>query len=106
VTFVVPNLDHDMHDGTIKQGDEWLQAHLADYVRYADSANSLLIVTWDEGFDPSNSIPTIIYGPMVKPGNYAVRTNAYVLLRTIEAMYGLPPLGHAANVAPLTTIWR
>jgi acid phosphatase len=106
VAFVVPNLNDDMHDGTVKQGDEWLQAHMADYVHFADTTNSLLIVTWDEGFDLSNSIPTIIYGKLVKPGNYATPMNAYVLLRTIEAMYGLPALGHAAGVAPVTQIWR
>ena len=24
VSFVIPNLDHDMHDGTIAQGDTWI----------------------------------------------------------------------------------
>jgi hypothetical protein len=29
-----------------------------------------------------------------------------VLLRTLEDMYGLPPLSEAAHTAPLTGIWQ
>ena len=31
VAFVVPNLDNDMHDGPISQGDQWLQDNLDAY---------------------------------------------------------------------------
>lgn len=31
VSFVIPNLNNDMHDGTIQQGDSWLQQHLGAY---------------------------------------------------------------------------
>jgi hypothetical protein len=30
----------------------------------------------------------------------------YVLLRTMDALLGLRPIGKAASVAPLTGIWR
>jgi acid phosphatase len=33
------------------------------------------------------------------------RVDHYGLLRTIEDMYGLPPLGEAASARPLTGIW-
>ncbi len=42
VSFVIPNLTDDMHDGTVAQGDTWLQAHLGDYVTWAKTHNSLL----------------------------------------------------------------
>jgi len=32
VAFVIPNLDDDMHDGTITQGDQWLATNLSGYV--------------------------------------------------------------------------
>src|SRR5205807_2365616 len=34
VSFVTPNLQHDMHDGTIKAGDDWLGNNLSRYVAW------------------------------------------------------------------------
>ena len=48
VSFVVPTLAHDMHDGTRKQGDDWLLANMDAYAQWAKTHNSLLIVTWDK----------------------------------------------------------
>lgn len=106
VTFIVPNVDHDMHDGSVAAGDAWFKTTLGPLARWAKSHDTLLIVTWDEGYDQANSIPTIFYGPMVKPGAYAEPMNAYVLLRTVEQMYGLAPLGHAATVSAVRDAWR
>jgi acid phosphatase len=48
VAFVVPNLQHDMHDGSIAEGDRWLKANLDGYVQWVASHNSLLVFTFDE----------------------------------------------------------
>lgn len=107
VSWVIPNLDDDMHDGTIQQGDTWLQNNLSAYVAWAQAHNSLLIVTWDEDDgSQSNQIATIFVGPMVKPGQYGESITHYTLLRTIEAMYGLTPLGNSANVKPIRDVWQ
>ena len=107
VAWVIPNLDHDMHNGTIQQGDRWLQAHLLDYVNWARTNNSLLIVTFDEDQGTSaNHIATIFVGPMVKPGKYAEKINHYNVLRTIEDMYGLGHLGSSAKATPITDVWQ
>jgi hypothetical protein len=42
----------------------------------------------------------------IRPGRYAERLNHYTLLRTIEKACGLPPLGRARAVSPLSTIWK
>ncbi|MDQ2908572.1 MAG: alkaline phosphatase family protein [Candidatus Eremiobacteraeota bacterium] len=105
VAFVIPDVDDDMHDGTIGQGDGWLQAHLASLVRWADKHDSLVVLTWDEGYDAANSIPTILFGPMVRPGRYAEPINHYNVLRTLEDAYGLRPTGKASTARPLTC-WR
>ena len=42
---------------------------------------------------------------MVRAGTSAQRTDHYRVLRTLEAMYGLPPLGKAADTQPLSGIW-
>jgi phosphatidylinositol-3-phosphatase len=107
VAWVIPNLDDDMHNGTIRQGDTWLQAHLLDYVNWAMKNNSLLIVTFDEDQGTTtNHIATIFVGPMVKPGKYSEKINHYNVLRTIEDMYGLSHLGNSSNATPITDVWQ
>ena len=107
VSFVIPDLMDDMHDGSIQQGDAWLQQHLMNYVTWARNNNSLLIVTFDEDDSTtSNHILTLFVGPMVKPGKYTQTINHYNVLRTIEQMYKLPYLGKAATATPITNVWK
>ncbi len=106
VTFVVPDLDDDMHDGTIEMGDAWARTHLGPLVAWADAHDTLVVVTWDEGFDATNSIPTMFAGPMVRAGMYPERVDHYRLLRTLEEMYGLAPTGRAATAEPIADCWR
>lgn len=107
VAFVIPDLDHDMHDGSISAGDTWLRANLKHYARWAQNNNSLLVVTWDEDDDSQqNQIATIIVGAHVRPGTYDTPINHFNLLRTIEAMYGLPFLAKSAQAIPITSPWR
>jgi acid phosphatase len=120
VAFVIPNLKHDMHDDkpeqSIPRGDAWLEKHLDAYYQWAKANNSLLILTFDENddqtkktglTDPSiapnnpsqkdlqNRICTIFAGAYIKPGNYSEGNGiTHVnILRTLEAMYGLPKSG-------------
>ncbi|HQU15188.1 MAG: hypothetical protein B7Z66_05775 [Chromatiales bacterium 21-64-14] len=106
VSLVIPNAMHDMHDGTVRQGDRWLRKHLDAYVRWAQNHNSLLILTWDEDDRQSdNHIPTLFVGPMVTPGVYPTPIDHYRVLRTLEDLYGLAPLGHSAQTRPIHGIW-
>jgi len=106
VSFVSPNMCHGMHDCSVRTGDRWMKKHIDRYARWAPRHNSLLIVTFDENAGGKvKPIFTIIVGAKVRPGVYAERLNHYKLLRTIEESYGLPPLGHAKGVRPLSTIW-
>ena len=107
ITIVVPNLNDDMHDGTIQQGDTWLQTHIDPYVQFAKTHNSLLIVTWDEDDSSmSNQIPTLFVGPMVKTGQFGEVIDHFNVLRTLEDLYGLPHAGQSANVSPITDVWN
>lgn len=58
VSFVIPNLIDDMHDGplssSVPAGDAWLEKNLDRYYRWAKDHNSLLIVTFDENDDKSH----------------------------------------------------
>ncbi|OBI29220.1 acid phosphatase [Mycobacterium sp. E1386] len=106
VSFVIPNNDDNMHDGSIAQADTWLNRQLSGYANWAAANNSLLIVTFDEDDNGSrNQIPTIFYGAHIRPGNYSEQINHYSVLSTIEQMYGLPKTGYAASAPPITDIW-
>ena len=128
VSFVIPNLENDMHNGNIEmsipKGDKWLQDNLDDYYQWAKNNNSLLIITFDENddlrgylgltnpmvdpdkceeknidreacVDIQNKIVTIFAGAHIKAGDYSEGEGiTHVnILRTIEAMYGLPKAG-------------
>jgi hypothetical protein len=114
VAFVIPNLANDMHNGkipsSIQAGDRWLQQHLDTYYRWARENNSLLVLTFDENdhgkivglSDPGaseparrNRIVTILAGAHIKAGDYPEGKGVthVNLLRTLEAMYGLPRSG-------------
>jgi hypothetical protein len=107
VAWVIPNLDDDMHNGSIQQADSWLQTHLMAYATWAKNNNSLLIVQWDEDEGTTtNHIATIFVGPMVKPGKYSETINHYNILRTIEDLYGLAHLGSSAGAKAITDVWK
>lgn len=120
VAFVIPNLLNDMHDGSfvpsITRADAWLKKNIEPYCQWAKTHNSLLIVTFDECNDATNitgltnpgAIPngedgrvqqnrvvTILAGAHIKPGDYAEGHGVthVSILRTLEAMYGLPKSG-------------
>jgi acid phosphatase len=107
VAFVVPNVCNDMHDCSVKTGDAWAEEHLGPYADWATAHNSLLVVTFDEDDESSgdNHIATIVTGAGVRPGPSGQRVDHYGLLRTLEDLYRLPPLGQAATATPVTGIW-
>jgi acid phosphatase len=107
VAFIVPNEEHDMHSAPVAQGDDWLRSNIGPLLRWARGHNTLVIITWDEGRSFfSNHIPTLIAGPMVRPGRYGTRIDHYALLRTVEDFYGLPYAGNSSQVAPIVDCWQ
>jgi acid phosphatase len=107
LAFVIPDLENDMHDGTVAQADRWLRQHLARYASWATRHNSLLVVTWDEDDKSANNhILGLLAGAHVKPGRYTGRVDHYRLLRTLEAAFGLPGIGTARHRTPISGIWR
>ncbi|MGY1661928.1 alkaline phosphatase family protein [Geodermatophilus sp. SYSU D00705] len=106
VAFVVPDLCNDMHDCGVDVGDAWAEDNLGPYVEWATAHDSLLVMTFDEdsGTD-DNHIATVVAGAGVVPTRSDQRIDHYDLLRTIEDMYGLEPLGEAADAEPITGIW-
>lgn len=106
VSIVVPNVKHDMHSGSIQEGDDWLRTNIDPYVQWAKTHNGLLILTWDEGEKKGdNRIPTVFVGPMIKPGTYNQRIDHYSVLGTITDMVRLRRIGNSAASTPINGIW-
>jgi hypothetical protein len=109
VSYVIPGINNDMHNGTIQGGDSWLEANLGAYAQWATTHNSLLVVVWDENDDESgvtpaetsNQIPAILYGANVVPGTYNVPYNDYNLLSTILGAFNLAGPNNAATAATI-----
>jgi hypothetical protein len=103
VPFVIPNLDNDMHDGSIARGDQWLRANIGGYAQWATVHKSLLFVLWDESktYRGPNRVAAILYGAHIATGSHAAAANHYNVLSTILAPYGLPGPGLAASAAAL-----
>ena len=105
--LVVPDLCDDMHDCSVATGDRWL----AGFVRpLLARPSTVVFVAFDEGTTSAGGgglVPLIAAGTAVR--RHAVTrkpADHYALLRTMEDLLGLRPLGGAAAAAPLTGIWR
>jgi len=112
LSFVIPNLAHDMHDPNlfpptaITNGDTWLQQNLDAYIQWAKTHNSLFILTFDEDFYLSSQhILSLFIGENVIAGDYSETINHYNMLRTLQDMYGLPYTGNSATANPITDCW-
>ena len=107
--FITPNLQHDMHDGTIAQADTWLSQVVpiitSSKIFKKDGA---LFITWDEvneGIDENNPIGMIIESTFAKKNYHS--SNSYThasLVKTIEEVFRLSPLLGFANNATTTDL--
>ncbi|MDX6418692.1 MAG: phosphatidylinositol-3-phosphatase [Trebonia sp.] len=99
-------MTHDMHDGTVAQGDTWLSAAVPALLSSEafTQRRSLLFITWDENDDsPGNEVATLVIAQGVPAGfKSQVPYNHYSLLHTIETAWGLAPL--TANDAAATAM--
>src|SRR5262249_44887154 len=115
--FVTPNLVHDMHDGSVADGDRWLARNLPavlDSPAYRQ-ATTAIFITWDEGeggtsdhcasnvSDAGCHVATIVVSPSTARGTKSgVLFNHYSLLGTAEQLLRLPRLGLAAAKPTMT----
>ncbi|HEY2372921.1 MAG TPA: alkaline phosphatase family protein [Gaiellaceae bacterium] len=105
-SFVVPDLCHDMHDCSVSTGDAWLRTFIHPLLALKSTA---VFIAFDEGTSTiggGGKVALIVAGSAVKPHSaYHAHVTHYGLLHTVEALLGLPPIGHAAAAPVLTGIW-
>jgi hypothetical protein len=104
VSFVIPNLNGDMHDGRIAQADQWLSINIDAYAQWAVTHQSLLMVVWDEDDGTEgNQVPAILYGANIVPSAYNDAYTHYNLLHTLLDASGLSA---PRNAALVPVIWQ
>lgn len=107
--FITPNLDDDMHDGTIQQGDAWLASEVPKIMATDAYKNGgVIFLLWDEGsgtFGPGDDPPFMVISPMAKTGyvsTVAYDTSSY--LKTVQAILGVDAVPCAKNPANVKTM--
>ncbi|HEY5949267.1 MAG TPA: alkaline phosphatase family protein [Kofleriaceae bacterium] len=95
--FITPNMNNDMHDGSIAQGDAWL-ANEVPKILASDAFNNggVLFLLWDEGsgsMSKGDDPPFIVISPNAKQG-YVSHTNydTSSYLKTVQKVLGVEEL--------------
>ncbi len=103
--LVIPNMTNDMHDGSTAQGDAFLRAFAPRITDSPAFANSLLVVTFDEGTTDAGGggrIATVLVSPRVAAGTTSgIGHDHYSLLRTIENAWALGCLAESCRANDL-----
>jgi hypothetical protein len=107
LTTVTPDLQDDMHDGTVAQADNWVAGWLPQVLAspaYRSGRLAVLIV-WDEGEGSGNvpsHAPLIVMSASTPAGTRsALAFDDYSVLRTVCQLNGVPDLGRASAAASL-----
>ena len=104
--YIVPNLCDDMHNCSVKVGDDWLAKQVPAILKSPafTKQHSLLVIVWDEGAVTNNNVAVIFAGPAAKQHYVSKRyVSHYSLLRTIEDNWQLKPLTDNDRTAPVMT---
>jgi acid phosphatase len=73
-SFIVPNLLHDAHDGSLAVADSWLKTHIAPLIASSTfQKDGILIIVFDESLDADvqhggGRVVSVVIGPKVKRG--------------------------------------
>jgi acid phosphatase len=114
-SLIVPDVNHDAHDGTLAQADTWLQTNVAPLLNqpyFQAGGDGLLIITFDECDAAIGACPEQVYtavmGPHVKPGyQSAILYKHENALRTMLDALGVTVYpGASANAADMTDFFQ
>lgn len=109
--FITPDLCHDMHNtcgskSRIRNGDDWLKAEMPAMIAWATRNDGVIFLAWDEGHGTRN-LPFLAIGPMVKTGFAGtVPYDHGSIIKTVERIFGLPPLATVADKNDLSDLFR
>ena len=108
---ISPNMIHDMHDGSIGQGDTWLKNHLSALAEWCLANNSIFVVYFDENdfLTSDRRIPVIAVGEHVKAGfQLSHQYDHYHWTKSICSMLNAPNAwtSHLAARSNISGCWK
>lgn len=122
LSVVTPNLNDDMHDGSVAKGDTWLKNWLGKVLATPvyKSGNTAVFVIWDEGeggsytigencatsSDVSCHVAAIVVAPSVPAKSVSTKFTHYSFVRTVEELLGLPLLNQATTAASMVSAFN
>jgi hypothetical protein len=102
---IAPNIIHDMHDGSVRDGDDWLASFVPQILDSpAWKTDGVLFILWDEGSSDDgccgsatggHTIALVIAANGKRAYQSKVQYTHYSVLRTIEEVWQLGFLGNA-----------
>ena len=104
VGMVIPDLDHDAHDGSLKKADRWFKSVMAKVFAGPDwqSGRLAVVLTADEDDRAhGNRVLTVVIHRSQKNHVVAKRLNHYSLTRLYDDVAGLPYLHRAKGATSM-----
>lgn len=110
--LIVPNLQHDAHNGTPQMADQWLKQNIGPLVsskHFQPGGTSVMFITFDNGNgDAQGQVLTVVAGEKVIPG---IKVSAHFrhenTLRTIMDQLGITNYpGESADVEPMSQFFQ
>jgi acid phosphatase len=92
--FVTPNLENDMHNGSVTKGDNWLHTYLPLILSSKSYLNGEVVVMalWDEQSTSSfgGATPNFFVSPYITKGTVSqTKMNLFAALRAAEEALGV-----------------
>lgn len=106
VGMVVPNLDHDAHDGSLATADAWFKTQMAKVFAGPDwkSGRLAVVLTADEdNRSQGNAVLTVVIHPSQDHHVVTTRLTHYSLTRLYDEVAHLPYLRNAATAPSMAT---
>ena len=107
ISFIVPNVLDDAHDGTLSAADQWLSANIDPLIKSATFQNKgLLIIVFDESVltdvaHGGGQVAMLVIGPQVKSGFQSTTFYQHPsTLRLVLSTLGINSFPGAAASAP------
>jgi phosphatidylinositol-3-phosphatase len=112
-SFVTPNDCNDMHGGAgcagslVPTGDRWLRRWMKQIMAGPDyrAGRLVVVITWDEGIG-NNHIPLLVISPSGRHVVVRRPITHCTMLRTVQDVLNLPPLGCAAKQKSLVGVLK
>ncbi len=105
-SFIVPNLLHDAHDGSLSAADSWLKANIVPLIASSTfQKDGILIIVFDESFDTDThhgggQVAAVVIGPKVKSGYRSTILDQHQnVLKTLMKALGVSSFPGAASGA-------